>query len=165
MYLQILNIVLILILIGLLVWLGWNIYQSSQPIVKYEVPEFPEGFEKERQIEFPERLDSNIDLKFAFTNPDLVNLRITSVKHFKIDWGNGLEVPYTGSIFPQKLPPIGYGVGNFTLKITSEPESVTLLDIQMNNKDGLESVTFTNTSIPVDLFPKWDLSKVTIIHT
>jgi TRAP-type C4-dicarboxylate transport system permease small subunit len=51
MYLQILNVLLILILIGLLVWLGWNVYQSSQPITKYEAPEFPEGFGIEPKIE------------------------------------------------------------------------------------------------------------------
>jgi hypothetical protein len=166
MYLQILNVLLILILIGLLIWLGWNVYQSSQPITKYEASEFPEGFGIERKIEFPESLDSKIEIKMNFTqNGGIVILRITSLKHFKIDWGNGLEVPYTGSDMAQKLPPIGYGKGDFTIKIVSEPNSIVLLDMQNTNQnETLESITFTNTVLPKELLPKWNISTVKIIQ-
>ena len=165
MYLQILNVLLILILIGLLIWLGWNVYQSSKPITKYEAPEFPEGFGVERKIEFPEDLDSKIEIKLKSMYKGIVNLRVTSLKHFKIDWGNGLEVPYTGSDFAQKLPPIAYGNGDFTIKIVSEPNSIILLDMQNTDQnDSLESITFTNTVLPKELLPKWDLSTIKIIE-
>jgi hypothetical protein len=161
MYIQILNVILIIILIAIVIWLAWNIYESSQPVKKYEDLQIDKSLLLDKPIVFENDLDSVITIKAKDTYKGVLFLKIISLKHFKIDWGNGLEVPFTGSSLTQKLGPIGYGSGNFSIKILSEPNSVILLDMETSSND-FESVTFENCSKPDTFFPKWNLDNMEI---
>lgn len=163
MYIQILNIILIIILIGIIFWLAWNIYESSKPVKKYEDPQIDKTLLLDKPITFENNLDSIITIKPKNSYKGVMFLKIISLKHFRVDWGNGLEVPYTGSSLTQKLGPIGYDTGNFEIKILSEPESVTLLDIETKDfVNDFESITFKNCDKPQIFLPKYDLQNIEI---
>lgn len=159
MYIQILNIILIIILIAIVIWLAWNIYESSQPVKKYEDPQIDKTLLLDKPILFENNLDSVITIKAKDTYKGMLFLKIISLKHFKVDWGNGLEVPFTGSNLTQKLGPIGYSVGGFSIKIKSEINSIKLLDMESTD-NNIESITFENCTKPDVFFPKWNLDNI-----
>ena len=159
MYIQILNVVLIIILIGIVIWLSWNIYESTKPVKKYEDPTFEKGENLNKEILCENNLDSVITIKPKKSYKGTLFLKVISLKHFKVDWGNGLEVPYTESNLTQKLGPVGYGTGEFEIKIFNESNSIKLFDIESTNNE-FESITFQNCSKPTIFLPKWNIDTI-----
>ncbi len=130
-YINIINILLAIVLVVLLVFLGYNLYLESKPIVRYEPPEF-DDYKEDKNVE-----DNIYDSKILFKTVDnfsgLVSFTVKTKDHnknFQIDWGNGLDIPYTGSSFSQSLPPVFYPSGKYTIAISC-------------NKDTFDSLEYT----------------------
>jgi hypothetical protein len=124
-YIDVINIILVIILVVLLVYIGYEIYLSNQPIKKYEASTFDD-----REIIDTENLNQYenskivLDYKLEFKNSEpftgYVSLDIKTLSpnsYFIVDWGNGLQIPYSGSSFVQKLPPVFYREGIYTITV------------------------------------------------
>ena len=154
-----LNIVLFILIILLFIYIGWNVYELNKEIVKNNAPEFEEGKGIQELLKYEVPLDGLIILQTKDHFSGLVKLKITSLKHFKIDWGNGSEVNYSGSAFSQILPPVLYTNGTFNIKIRHEGDTITSLDIDAPN--NFESITIQNSKVPETLFPNYSFQLIT----
>ena len=120
-YIDIINIILVIILVVLLVYIGYEIYLSNQPVKKYEAQTFDEKESLDQEVERPKVI---LDYKLEFKNSEsftgYVSLDVKTISpdvHFIVDWGNGLQIPYSGSSFVQKLPPVFYRPGIYTITV------------------------------------------------
>jgi hypothetical protein len=124
-YIDIINILLVIILVVLLVYIGYEIYLTNQPVKKYEAQTFDdkENIDTKNLNEL-ERPKVILDYKLEFKNlqsfTGYVSLDVKTSSpdvHFIVDWGNGLQIPYSGSSFTQKLPPVFYRPGFYTITV------------------------------------------------
>jgi len=144
MYIQILNFLLIIILIALVAFLSYNIYLSTREVKRYEPPEF-EGEKNIEESEVP-TYTSKITMKTSNNFTGFISFKVLTTNpenSFAIDWGNGLSVPYTGSSFVQKLPPMFYPRGNYTISIYCNNTTFKILDYITDGPD-LEKIEFNN---------------------
>jgi hypothetical protein len=154
MYLNILNILLAIILVILMVYLGYNLYLNSKEVVRYEPPKFQE-FESDssKSIDNIPVYNSKIILKTVENHSGLVSFKIKTIdstKSFQIDWGNGLKVPYLGSSFSQKLPPMFYNPGSYTIEILCESNTFESIEYLSSSPD-LKSINIKNMMFPKGL--------------
>lgn len=158
MYLEILNFILILVLLGFIVYLGWQIYESGKEPKLYTPPEFDSGKES-----FSKGFEEKNSIVSIQTLPDFtgfITLSITSSKPFEIDWGNGLLVNYQGSTVAQKLIPFRYFIPKqYTILIYSSEESLKSFSIE-SNIPKVQNITYQNFSTPPKL-----LSNLTILDS
>jgi hypothetical protein len=129
-YINYLNILLIIILVVLLVYIGFEIYYSNQTPKKYEAPAFDKA--GDLNLEQPKViLDHEIKFKNEEPYSGIVSFTFKTTdpsKTFNIDWGNGLQIPYSGSSFVQKLPPVLYKNGLYTITIYCEENTFESLE-------------------------------------
>lgn len=123
--LQILNIILILGLIALLIYLIVELFNSNKEPKLYVPPEF-EGeayvVPEDQKMIAPQKIQIKTNDNFV----GIINLKIKSLNSFKIDWGNGLQIPYKGTEFTQKLGPILYFSGTYTITIQGNVSELEL---------------------------------------
>jgi hypothetical protein len=120
-YIDYINAILVIILIVLLVYIGYEIYLSSQPVKKYEAYSFDDENVTDQESERPKViLDHKIEFKNSESFTGSVSLDVKTLSpntNFIVDWGNGLQIPYSGSSFVQKLPPVFYRPGIYTITV------------------------------------------------
>jgi len=133
-YINYLNILLIIILVVLLVYIGFEIYYSNQTPKKYEAS----TFDKEEDLNLDQEKGRSkviLNHEIKFKNKELYNGIVSFTfkttdpsKTFNIDWGNKLQIPYYGSSFVQKLPPVFYQNGLYTITIYCEEDTFESLE-------------------------------------
>ena len=153
-----LNIVLFISIILLFIYIGWNVYELNKEVVKYNAPEFEEGKGVQELLKYEAPLDGLIQIQTKENFSGLLKLKITSLKHFKIDWGNGSEVNYSGSAFSQILPPVLYTNGTFDIKIRHESDTIISLDVDAPN--NFESISIQNSKVPETLLPNYSFQLI-----
>lgn len=129
-YINYLNVLLIIILVVLVVYIGFELYYSNQTPKKYDAS----TFDKEDSSESVQS-KAILDHVIKFKNDELYNgvasfiIKTTNPsKNFNIDWGNGLQIPYTGSSFAQKIPPVFYKSGFYTITIYCEEDTFNSIE-------------------------------------